>query len=77
MYNYQLLHDGKEVAVFENQENDFKVLEALQRKQSQSSFWAIAYEGWVILMEDLETGKKYKSKANANTFNTWDFVEFN
>ena len=47
--------DKKEVAKFENQTSDFAAFRYLLNHQSQSTSWAINYEGWDAEIIDNET----------------------
>lgn len=54
-----VLRDGKELKRFENQQNDFEGFRYLLNNQSQSTDWAIRYEGWEVIVQDTPTGELY------------------
>jgi hypothetical protein len=58
MKTYIISKDGEVKAELNNQESDINVIGKMQKLQSQSTHWAIKYEGWKVAEIDEETGIK-------------------
>lgn len=58
----EIYHDGELKQTYENQLSDTAALGYLHRHQSNSSEWAIKYEGWRV---------KVTSEQNPNDFYFW------
>lgn len=57
MKTYKIFRDGKEVAIFEDQETDLKPCLYIQQNQSQSLTYALRYGGWQVEETDQATGE--------------------
>lgn len=58
MKTYIVYKDNEERAKFEHQTTDFKPFQFILKNQSQSTQWAMKYEGWKVKEIDEDTGKE-------------------
>lgn len=63
MTNYTISQNGEVKAELKNQESDINVIGKMHKIQGNSTHWALKYEGWSIVQEDVETGEKAEWKA--------------
>ena len=58
MKTYIIYKDSEQMAKFEHQNTDFEPLKFSLKNQSNSTHWAVKYEGWKVKEIDEETGKE-------------------